>query len=49
MVFICQNQVQRNIIKQFAEWGISFIKVDDVAHRPSEIEGYVKAIKNMWF
>lgn len=33
------------VLAQFAGWGIDFVKVDDVAHRPAEIEAYAKAIE----
>ena len=41
------QEYYNSVIEQFAKWGISFIKVDDVVHRPSEIEGYVRAIENV--
>ncbi len=34
-----------SVFKQFADWGIDFVKVDHVTHFPAEIEGYVKAIE----
>lgn len=33
-----------SVFKQFADWGIDFVKVDHVTHFPAEIEGYAKAI-----
>lgn len=35
-----------NLVSTFAEWGVDFIKVDDITHHPEEILGYVKAIQN---
>ncbi len=40
------QEFYNSVFKQFAEWGIDFVKVDDVTHFPAEIEGYVKAIEN---
>ncbi len=40
------QQYYNNLIKQFADWGVDFIKVDDVIHKPREIEAYRKAIDN---
>lgn len=39
------QEYYNSVFKQFAEWGIDFVKVDDVTHFPAEIEGYVKAIE----
>jgi len=38
------QEYYNSVFKQFAEWGIDFVKVDDVASFPAEIEGYVQAI-----
>jgi alpha-galactosidase len=38
------QEYYNSVFKQFAEWGIDFVKVDHVTHFPAEIEGYVKAI-----
>lgn len=35
-----------SLIQQFADWGVDFIKVDDVIHKPREIAAYRKAIDN---
>ncbi len=35
-----------NLVRQFADWGVDFIKVDDVIHKPREIEAYRRAIDN---
>ncbi len=32
-----------SVFDQFAEWGVDFVKIDDVTHHPAEIEAYVKA------
>ena len=40
------QEYYNSVFKQFAEWGIDFVKVDDVTHFAAEIEGYGKAIKN---
>ncbi|RMD84808.1 MAG: glycoside hydrolase family 27 protein [Lentisphaerae bacterium] len=34
-----------SVFEQFAQWGIEFVKVDDVSHRPAEIEGYINAVE----
>lgn len=34
-----------SVMEQFSQWGIEFVKVDDVTHRPAEIEGYVQAVE----
>lgn len=34
-----------SVIEQFAQWGVEFVKVDDVSHRPAEVEGYVRAVE----
>lgn len=39
------QEFYNSVFKQFADWGIDFVKVDDVTHFPAEIEGYVKAIE----
>ncbi len=39
------QEYYNSVFRQFADWGIDFVKVDDVTHHPAEIEGYVKAIK----
>ena len=39
------QEYYNSVFKQFAEWGIDFVKVDHVTHFPAEIEGYVKAIE----
>jgi len=39
------QEFYNSVFNQFAEWGIDFVKVDDVTHFPAEIEGYVKAIE----
>jgi hypothetical protein len=33
-----------SLLEQLAEWGVDFIKVDDITGYPAEIEGYVRAI-----
>ena len=38
------QEYYNSVFKQFAEWGIDFVKVDHVTHFAAEIEGYVKAI-----
>jgi hypothetical protein len=38
------QEYYNSVFKQFADWGIDFVKVDHVTHFPAEIEGYVKAI-----
>jgi hypothetical protein len=35
-----------SVLEQFAQWGVEFVKVDDLTHRPAEVEGYVKAVEN---
>lgn len=35
-----------SVIEQFAQWGVEFIKVDDVSHRPAEVVGYIQAVEN---
>jgi hypothetical protein len=40
------QEYYNSVFKQFAEWEIDFVKVDDVTHFAAEIEGYVKAIEN---
>ncbi len=39
------QEYYNSVFKQFAEWGIDFVKVDHVTHFPAEIEAYVKAIE----
>jgi alpha-galactosidase len=39
------QEYYNSVFKQFADWGIDFVKVDHVTHFPAEIEGYVKAIE----
>lgn len=39
------QEYYNSVFNQFAEWGIDFVKVDDVTLFPAEIEGYVKAIE----
>ena len=39
------QEYYNSVFKQFAEWGIDFVKIDDVTAFPAEIEGYVKAIE----
>jgi len=38
------QEFYNSVINQFAEWGIDFVKVDNVTQFPAEVEGYVKAI-----
>ena len=38
------QEYYNSVFKQFADWGIDFVKVDHVTHFAAEIEGYVKAI-----
>ena len=38
------QEYYNSVFKQFAEWGIDFVKVDNVTQFPAEIEGYIKAI-----
>lgn len=40
------QEYYNNLVAQFAAWGVDFIKVDHVTHKPAEIEAYVKAIEN---
>jgi len=40
------QEYYNSVIKQFADWGVDFIKVDDVIHKPREIEAYRTAIDN---
>ncbi len=35
-----------SVMEQFAQWGVEFVKVDDVTHRPAEVEGYIQAVAN---
>lgn len=35
-----------SVMEQFSQWGVEFVKVDDVTHRPAEVEGYVRAVEN---
>lgn len=35
-----------SVLEQFAQWGVEFVKVDDVSHRPGEVAGYVQAVEN---
>lgn len=39
------QEYYNSVFKQFAKWGIDFVKIDDVTLFPAEIEGYVKAIE----
>jgi alpha-galactosidase len=39
------QEYYNSVFNQFAEWGIDFVKVDDVTNFPAEIDGYVKAIE----
>ena len=39
------QEYYNSVFKQFADWGIDFVKVDHVTHFPAEIEGYAKAIQ----
>ena len=39
------QEYYNSVFNQFAEWGIDFVKIDDVTHFPAEIEAYVKAIE----
>lgn len=41
------QEYYNSVFEQFAEWGVDFVKVDDVSHSPAEIEAYVKAIENV--
>lgn len=38
------QEFYNSVINQFAEWGVDFVKVDNVTQFPAEVEGYVKAI-----
>lgn len=35
-----------SVMEQFAQWGVEFVKVDDVSHRPAEIVGYTRAVEH---
>lgn len=35
-----------SVFETFSRWGVEFVKVDDVSHRPAEVEGYVRAMEN---
>jgi alpha-galactosidase len=39
------QEYYNSVFNQFAEWGIDFVKIDDVTNFPAEMEGYVKAIE----
>jgi len=39
------QEYYNSVFKQFADWDIDFVKVDNVTQFPAEIEGYVKAIE----
>lgn len=39
------QEYYNSVINQLAEWGVDYLKVDDVTHKPAEIEAYVKAIE----
>lgn len=40
------QEYYNSVIQQFADWGVDFIKVDNVIHKPMEIAAYRKAIDN---
>ena len=39
------QEYYNSVFNQFAQWGIDFVKIDDVTNYPAEMEGYVKAIE----
>jgi hypothetical protein len=40
------QEYYNSLVAQFASWGVDFLKVDHITHKPAEIEAYVKAIEN---
>ena len=39
------QEFYNSVVNEFASWGVDFIKVDHVTHKPAEIEAYAKAIE----
>lgn len=39
------QEYYNSVFNQFAEWGIDFVKIDDVTNFPAEMEAYAKAIE----
>ena len=40
------QEYYNNLVKKYADWGVDFIKFDDIVPHPAEVEAVVKAIEN---
>ncbi len=40
------QEYYNNLVKKYADWGVDFIKFDDIVPHPDEVLGVVKAIEN---